>query len=964
MSAESQKFFTATGEFADLNSSLARAQEEYKAALSSAQSQKVCSTAFKQVIDDLDAKANSLNEILSNWNTKKSEILGLYNDLGFLEKRAGAVTAQLTNVTTLVKITSATQVSLVSQKPTRSELRQQYNSCQDLDEEENQEEKDAEKTDKQADQTSSENQDTGGDNSQGENQAPDDKTANVNTDPKKTNEDGQKETTNTGSSAGPAASTPQSPREQLVRKNPLSEFSSYTYNVSFYIVTPEAYNEYMVSNEMPKKGVYIVAQSGGMNNQSESRGLTDDGTPGPGKQGLDYFIDDLKFVGYFPAMHGQNTSTTQTECTFKIFEPMGFSFLPRLANLADVISKESPKIQATGLNRPLHMQMCYIMRVSFYGYDANGAIKKSDSTGPGDAYGAFGSYERYFPLAISNVKSTLEGKMTVYDFKATVFNERVAYGTMYGKVPSKTYIEAATVSEAIGSYEVKNKRSLIGGLNFEQEELQDQKKIEYANKYRVEYETDSAIRNARLIDDAEFAKETAAMSGATRVEEVTPKLALKANSIDTTKKKLEVPANMSVVNIIDQIITKSTYVTRGLNKVNNQRIETANKENPTVELEWFAIHPKVQIEKWDKKNNTWSYDITFQIKSYKVPFVRSQYVDNRTKYYGPLKRYDYWYTGKNTEIISYTQTFNNLYYIVQPFSVNEDATSETTKTRVPIIPNADSGGNDTTGKLNGGSKINEQVRQSLYSPADQSRANIRIMGDPDFLTEQVGGSIEFNKLSSSNLFTQFYARRGSISPYGGQVYIEIVFKTSDDYDKNGSGLQVINDQISFYGSAEQQKILQNEGVVYRVTKVESILRRGQFHQTLDCIIVPPSDLILPTKKGSTEGRPGGAQTQAEANNDETQRFASRSRAQQPLKPQQKDVRQIDNQMAERQQQEVVAGKTTGQANQNPLRSSQPSTPTAEGKPNVNDDASANNQTTRINTEGREEPPLPQGDEGE
>jgi hypothetical protein len=730
------------------------------------------------------------------------------------------------------------------------------------------------------------------------------------------------------------------------------------------MVTPEAYNEYMASNEMPEKGAYIIAQSGGMNNQSEERGLTDDGIPGPGKQGLDYFIDDLKFVGVFPAMNGQNTATTQTECTFKIFEPMGFSFLPRLANLASFVSKESPKIQATSQSGPLHMQMCYIMRVSFYGYDENGAIKKSGSSDSGDAFGSFGSYERYFPLVISNVKTNLEGKITVYEFKTTVLNERIAFGNMYGKVLSKTFIEAATVSEAIGSYDVKNKRTLIGGLNFEQEELYSQKKIEYPNKYRVEFEKDSAIKDARLIDDAEFSKETAAMSGATRVEEVTPKLALKANSIDTNKKKLEVPQNMSVVNIMDQIITKSTYITRGLNKVNNQRIGTINKENPSIELEWFAIHPKVKIEKWDTKKNNWSYDITFQIKSYKVPFVRSQYVDQRTKYYGPVKKYEYWYTGKNTEVLSYTQSFNNLYYIVQPTSVNNDETSETTKTRVPIIPNADTGGNDTTGKLNGGSKINEQVRQSVYSITDQSRANIKIMGDPDFLTEQVGGSIEFNRISSSNIFTQFYARRGSISPYGGQIFIEIIFKTSDDYDKNGSGLQVINDQISFYGSSEQQKILQNEGVIYRVMKVESTLRRGQFHQTLDCIIVPPSDLILPTKKASTEGRPGGAQTQAEANNDETQRFASRSRAQQPLKPQQKDVRQIDNQMAERQQQEVVAGKTTGQANQNPLRSSQPSTPTAEGKPNVNDDASANNQTTRINTEGREEPPLPQGDEGE
>jgi hypothetical protein len=150
-------------------------------------------------------------------------------------------------------------------------------------------------------------------------------------------------------------------------QNPLSNFSSYTYQISLYMITPDAYNAYILggrknfnsivditptaqaardattSNNAPTRtgglangntgsppatssptpttgGVYLIAQSGGINDTNPKRA--------PGFD-LDFYLDDLKIEQVIGTKE-VGAETNFTKISFNITEPYGFSLLTKL----------------------------------------------------------------------------------------------------------------------------------------------------------------------------------------------------------------------------------------------------------------------------------------------------------------------------------------------------------------------------------------------------------------------------------------------------------------------------------------------------------------------------------------------------------------------------------------------------------------------------------------------------------
>jgi hypothetical protein len=122
--------------------------------------------------------------------------------------------------------------------------------------------------------------------------------------------------------------------------------------------------------------------------------------------------------------------------------------------------------------------------------------------------------------------------------------------------------------------------------------------------------------------------------------------------------------------------------------------------------EWFDIKNEI-LQQYD-------FDLCWENT------VVSNYVSEKTKYYGPHKRYDYWYTGQNTEIIGYEQKIDNQYFLAtytDPANTNDSDTGDT-KTAV----NRQSGG-DKTGS--GGTPSNSRTG-AVRSKNDQRKAAKKI----------------------------------------------------------------------------------------------------------------------------------------------------------------------------------------------------------------------------------------------
>ena len=86
---------------------------------------------------------------------------------------------------------------------------------------------------------------------------------------------------------------------------------------------------------------------------------------------------------------------------------------------------------------------------------------------------------------------------------------------------------------------------------------------------------------------------------------------------------------------------------------------SANSTQPTT---WFKISVNaVPIgNKIDPIRNDYPYQITYIISPYAINEAQSQYFPD-ARFRGVQKVYDYWFTGNNTQVIGYEQSYNNQY---------------------------------------------------------------------------------------------------------------------------------------------------------------------------------------------------------------------------------------------------------------------------------------------------------------
>jgi hypothetical protein len=259
---------------------------------------------------------------------------------------------------------------------------------------------------------------------------------------------------------------------------------------------------------------------------------------------------------------------------------------------------------------------------------------------------------------------------------------------------------------------------------------------------------------------------------------------------------------------------------------------------------------------FDTKINDFAYKITYVIQPYDTPAAVSPY-GRAAKYYGPHKRYEYWYTGKNSEILSYEQQLDNAFFNIT-FNPNGDPAASGGDAKIPQL-----GGKpttqDRTGKITPGAEAENTYMTSLFDPGSYAQARIQILGDPDYLMREAANGI-------NEVYKQFYQNDGfTINPNGGQVFIEIAFNEGVDYgatvngnnigpNDNGTGVMTINDSIFFWDYPDSVKSGPNaiKGVSYQVRECESVFKGGKFTQTLQLNINEMPDAVDAAAAAATQ----------------------------------------------------------------------------------------------------------------
>ena len=284
---------------------------------------------------------------------------------------------------------------------------------------------------------------------------------------------------------------------------------------------------------------------------------------------------------------------------------------------------------------------------------------------------------------------------------------------------------------------------------------------------------------------------------------------------------------------ITQIISQSSYLEDALKVLYTTSLEpnpgkkTENEivQNSKANISWFNISSQISEAQWDDKRSDFAMKITYMIAPYETPVVMSAYANDGTTYYGPHKRYDYWYTGLNSEVIQYEQTLDTAFYNVALVPATSGEAGKGGPVDVPLVPNQRTN-MPRIGRTDVGAEAQNSYLTSLYDPKAWAEAKITILGDPDFLIQDAesidGVGAVYNKFYGTNGFT--------IKANGGQVFIEIDFKEAVDYN-NTTGVLSINESILFWKYPEKLSTV-IKGVCYQVIKVESLFTGGKFTQVL------------------------------------------------------------------------------------------------------------------------------------
>lgn len=646
-------------------------------------------------------------------------------------------------------------------------------------------------------------------------------------------------------------------------KNPLGDLASYTYQLSLYMITPDAYDAFVASgrkninlfneqiagssaaiNANRKGGAFLVAQSGGAGSDPRI----------PGNK-FDYYIDNLSFKYYVSAKETMSPVGT-IDYKFQIIEPYGFSFVSNLKRAQEELKNYEEGASWSNDRKssiPAPKQF-FVLGIRFYGWDKDGRQVTGDENFNGsaldpDAAGNGAIFETFYEITVTELKYKLDGKAVVYNISASHPDSKLGSNTKKGIITSDKETWGNTVRDMLSG-----PKGLITQLNEEQQALKNNNTIKYPVTYKIRWVGDAEqIAIASVVSKTRENKSNQTAGQATNTEEVTEAVSIDS-SPNSTQENINHGAPMPITQAIDIILSRSRYIEAAMtlnfkdsNQYDPETDTLPSEDTPKIPFKWYRITPEISNIKWDDKLNDWAYDITYEIKTYLMPIIDNPYVANTTKYYGPHKRYDYWYTGENREIISYEQTLDNNYQNTILASGSEpNETSEGNAENVSSAPNTTQGLDQISA---GGTPVTSavaSVKTNLYDPASYVKATVDILGDPDFLMREVtSGSAGFNKA-----INRFYESDGfTINPTGGQVFVEIDFKEPVDYSstsvsdlmEDGRGITgvggtlTINDSVLFWDYPETVRNIVN-GISYTLTTVVSNFKGGKFTQRLEAFV--------------------------------------------------------------------------------------------------------------------------------
>lgn len=653
-----------------------------------------------------------------------------------------------------------------------------------------------------------------------------------------------------------------SPNTIEPRPNVLANYSSYTYNISIYLMSPEDARRVIETKRPLVSNSQLLIQSGGaplrtnLKNNTNGTGTATAPTPNDANAPLgrnpefllDYYIDDVRIKQLQPGK-GSRASNGIVSLDFTITEPNGITLID---NLYQAVEKYVGK-------KENYARQTYLMVIRFYGYDKDGNLVLANNSRSGsDITDPQAVIEKYIPFMFTAIKFRIANKMVEYSCSAVVPQNNVATAQPRGVIPYNVESSATTVKELFTSasatstvFNPDNNQvqstsapqkansapkptittGIITAMNEFEDTLVETGVFDVANQYEIVF-TDSIIADAQLMPTGSTQKN---QTSTTPTGNPTQLISGAKQSVNTDNRKLSAIAGTSLIQFLDQVLRSSQYIfdqqTFVIDPDTGEPKPQGSGQGASV-LAWYRITAETRPIKWDPKRNDYAYKITYQVSPYLINDLQSPWFP-QTQYRGIHKRYNYWFTGQNTEVLNYEQDFNYLYYMVVK---NHNQIPETAKNldwRESIPRQHQPNSNESSKGLS--NNVNEpgaNAAERLYSPSDLAIARMTILGDPAWIFQ---GDV-WRGISSTSTTSEPFFPDGTINHEIQEALFEISFNKPADYSIETG---MIDPSGRIFGGNKVNTI-EGENAhnfIYRAISINSTFSKGRFTQDIEGALV-------------------------------------------------------------------------------------------------------------------------------
>src|SRR6056300_339308 len=652
------------------------------------------------------------------------------------------------------------------------------------------------------------------------------------------------------------------------KPNELNQYSSVSYNIALYMMNSRSYVDITRSPNNPQEALtfpnsQLLMRSGGV-------GL--DNTDNNFSNG--FFIDDLEIsnIAVGPSKFRHNTNAT--DIRFTITEPRGVTLLEKLQSLAGTVLVTT---------REKYIHAPYLLEIKFKGYDETGKPVPTPSK------------PKYIPIRITDMTFEVTASGTQYRVTAVPFANN-ALQSIVSTIPHNIELQAKTVGDIFNSPIIQTReekervvvdprfrsasgdvptsfqtKTVTAGFKNLSEILTESQKVRTQSKSILQkdgkqkeippaaekYDTYNflmadEIANAKLnLGDlynvlnthvpTDGEKKNKKKTDRSQFEKYVQGLT-KGVKFDKDTGIFKINAGTDISKLINLVIMHSDYMDKNIKENPDQYAKSGNPIN------WFRIRPVIKSATsagggYDAKEGRYKYDILFAVEKNVIHYHDFPWAKkSRPIGKGYHKKYDYIFSGQNTQVLDFQLKFNTAFLQVMtagtgsPFA-NKSATAPFTPVQKEVVDSVE--GNTTNVEDNITRKRAKDLFSSVMSDGvDMVNLDMQIVGDPAWIP--TSDAYWQDKVGKGETYAQAFMPDGTINYNLSPPFIQLNLKTPIDYD-NTTGLQNPNQSInsSFSG-------------VYRVTQVDSTFSGGAFQQRLTGLRAPMQSVAGGVARDKTE----------------------------------------------------------------------------------------------------------------